>query len=75
MKISKKMFEIYKWLPFCLMLNWFAEIYYHIVHSSFVLANLIIFLLIIVPFIFIHSMICRHIYTRCHNREGDYYEL
>lgn len=75
MKIGKKTFEVYKWLPFCLMVNWFAEVYNHISYSKCVLVNLGVFFLIIIPFVFIHTMICRHIYTKCYNKEGRYYEL
>lgn len=75
MRISKRMFEVYKWLPFCLMVNWFTEVYHHVTHSAFVLINLGVFFLIIIPFIFMHSMIIRHIYTKCQNKEGGFYEL
>ena len=75
MKIHRKALEVYKWTPFCLMVNWFIEVYYHVTHSAFTLINLSVFFLIVIPFIFMHSMIIRHIYTKCQSKEGGFYEL
>ena len=75
MKIQKIIFESYKWLPFFLMVNWFIEVYRNISCSKLVLINFCFFFVLIIPFVFLHTMICRHIYTKCHNKEGDYYEL
>lgn len=72
-KIKKQIFEVYKWIPFVLMANCFCTAYEKYKLANLELMHIFIFLVLIIPFIFIHSMICRHIYTK--HRKGDYYEF
>lgn len=81
MKISKRNFEIYKWLPFVLMVCYFSDVYSEGLPTYAMLVRLVPFVAFIVPYIFIHSIICRHIYTTCkkqyknNDKEGFYYEF
>lgn len=72
-KIKKQIFEVYKWIPFVLMANCFCITYEKYKLANLELMHIFIFLVLIIPFIFIHSMICHHIYTK--HRKGDYYEF
>lgn len=73
MKIKKIFFEFYKWAPYALMVNCFCHTYNNYLKGLGYSVHLTIFLLIIIPFVHYHALICRHLYTQ-HQKEG-YYEL
>jgi ABC-type polysaccharide/polyol phosphate export permease len=73
MKIRKQIFELYKWIPFVLMANCFRTTYENYKNAHVDLLYIAIFLVFIIPFVFIHSMICRHIYSK--HKKGNYYEF
>lgn len=72
MKVKAKVIETYKWLPVWLALIFFSNIYFCASTKVIGAIHLFIFAVLAVPFIFIHSLVCRHLYIQCKNKEGDY---
>ena len=76
MRIGKIQFEIYKWIPYTIMVNGVLKSCFYSNNTKELLGHLFIYALLFIPFIYVHSAICRHIYTKCRDKKGgNFYEF
>lgn len=75
MKVKKFLVEVYKWLPFWLAILYILNIYFYKPSTWLGILHLVFFFVAFIPFIFIHSIVCRVIYTKCKSEEDGHYEL
>lgn len=73
MKLNKHTVNIYKWTPFWLLVAYISNIYCYNSTRTLEVVHLLFFGVFIVPFIYTHGVICRHIYTKC--QKGEHYEF
>lgn len=73
--MCKIVFELYKWTPFLIMALHIYQSWQNYCTQVPYALHLVLFLILIIPYIFIHSLVCRHFYVSHQNAEGTRYEL
>jgi len=75
MKVKKSIVEFYKWVPLWLSVLYIMNVYFYRPSQWLSVVHILFFFIAFVPFIFIHGVICRHIYTEHKAEKGGGYEL